>query len=193
VGGLLGALAARRFAEWVGQGPAIWMSIAFTAPAAFVAPFVHRGWTLGLLAVSMLVIGVGVVVYNITQVSFRQGLCPERLLGRMNATVRFLVWGTMPLGGLLGGLLGSWIGLRPTLLLAAAVETLATLPVFLSPLRRMRELPQEYGETPAAAPAALAEPAAGLLTEPAAADEPAPPADASPADASTADAPTPGR
>ena len=84
---------------------------------------------------------LGIVTYNITQVSFRQGLCPERLLGRMNATVRFLVWGTMPLGGLIGGALGSSIGLRPTLFAAAVVEVLAILPVFLSPLRTMRQLP----------------------------------------------------
>ena len=81
------------------------------------------------------------VVYNIPQVSFRQGLCPPGLLGRMNATMRFLVWGTMPLCGLLG----SAIGVRETLLVAAAGGSLAFLPVFLSPLRRMRELPSGPG------------------------------------------------
>ena len=85
------------------------------------------------------------VVYNITQVSFRQGLCPPGLLGRMNATMRFLVWGTMPLCGLLGGVLGSAIGVRETLLVAAAGGSLAFLPVFLPPLRRMRELPSGPG------------------------------------------------
>jgi MFS family permease len=147
-GGLLGALAARRFAGWVGQGPAIWMSGAIWAPTAFVAPFVRQDWTLGLLAAAQLVGSVGVVIYNITQVSFRQGLCPERLLGRMNATIRFLVWGTLPLGGLLGGALSTWIGLRPTLFVAAVAGVLAVLPVYLSPLRTMRELPQTYEQWP---------------------------------------------
>jgi hypothetical protein len=59
----------------------------------------------------------------------------------MNATIRFLVWGTMPLGGLLGGSLGSVIGLRPTLWIGAVGVAVAVLPVFLSPLRTMRELP----------------------------------------------------
>ena len=94
-----------------------------------------------LLAVAQIGMWMGVVVYNITQVSFRQGLCPPELLGRMNATMRFLVWGTMPLGGLLGGALGTIIGVRQTLLVAAVGGSLAFLPVFLSPLRRMRELP----------------------------------------------------
>jgi hypothetical protein len=66
----------------------------------------------------------------------------------MNATMRFLVWGTMPLGGLLGGVLGTTIGVRHTLLVAAAGQSLAFLPVFLSPLRRMRELPSYRGPEP---------------------------------------------
>jgi len=141
IGGLTGSLVASRFAAKVGQGPAIWISAAAVGPCSFVAPFVHRDWTLVLLAVAQIAMWMGTVVYNITQVSFRQGLCPPALLGRMNATMRFLVWGTMPLGALLGGVLGSTIGVRETLLVVAVGEALAFLPVFLSPLRRMRELP----------------------------------------------------
>ena len=148
IGGLVGSLVARRFAEKVGQGPAIWLSIVIIAPTGFVAPFVHRDWSLGLLALAQVLMWMGVVVYNITQVSFRQGLCPPELLGRMNATMRFLVWGTMPLGGLLGGILGSAIGTRRTLLVVAIGSSLTFLPVFFSPLRRMRELPS-YDAAPA--------------------------------------------
>jgi MFS family permease len=142
VGGLIGSLVASRFAAKVGQGPAIWISAAVIGPCSFVAPFVHRDWTLVLLGVAQTAMWLGNVVYNITQVSFRQGLCPPDLLGRMNATMRFLVWGTMPLGGFLGGVLGATIGVRETLLVVAIGESLAFLPVFLSPLRRMRELPR---------------------------------------------------
>jgi hypothetical protein len=74
-------------------------------------------------------------------VSFRQGLCPPQLLGRMNATMRFLVWGTMPLGGLLGGVLGEKVGVRETLLIAGIGAALTWLPVYFSPLRWQRELP----------------------------------------------------
>ena len=120
---------------------AIWISALFCGPANLVLPFVHRDWTLGLMAAGQVFMWAAVVVYNITQVSFRQGLCPPHLLGRMNATMRFLVWGTMPLGAFLGGVLGSTIGVRETLLVAAVGGSLAFLPVFVSPLRRMRELP----------------------------------------------------
>jgi MFS family permease len=141
VGGIIGSLVAARFARVVGQGPAIWLSALVFAPGAFVAPFVHRDWTLALFAAGSLVTWTANVVYNITQVSFRQGLCPPELLGRMNASMRFLVWGTMPLGAFVGGVLGSTIGVRPTLLIAAIGGCFAFVPVFLSPLRTLRDLP----------------------------------------------------
>jgi MFS family permease len=160
IGGLVGSLVASRFARRVGQGPAIWISALFIGPCGFVAPFVHRDWTLGLLALAQIGMWMGVVIYNITQVSFRQGLCPPALLGRMNATMRFLVWGTMPLGGFLGGVLGATIGVRETLLVVAIGGSLAFLPVYLSPLRRMRELPAFDDRVPARAGARL-----GALTD----------------------------
>src|SRR5690606_41934323 len=82
-----------------------------------------------------------VVVFNVTQVSFRQRLTPDRLLGRMNATVRFIVWGTQPLGAFAGGLIGQAHGARAALWIAAAGACLAFLPVLCSPLRNMHELP----------------------------------------------------
>jgi MFS family permease len=142
IGGLIGSVVASRFAKAVGQGPAIWLSALACAPGAFVAPFLHRDWTLGLYAVGTLFMWAAVVVYNITQVSFRQGLCPPRLLGRMNATMRFLVWGTMPLGAFAGGILGSTVGVRTTLLISATGAAFAFVPVYFSPLRTMRELPK---------------------------------------------------
>ena len=142
IGALVGSFIARRVAEWLGQGPTIWISVLVAAPFGFVMPFVQRDWTLGLLVFSQLVFMACVVVYNIAQVSFRQGLTPPELLGRMNATMRFIVWGTMPLGAFIGGILGSTIGIRETLFVSAVGMGLAWLPVFFSPLRRMRELPQ---------------------------------------------------
>jgi MFS family permease len=142
IGGLVGSLIAARFAGWVGQGPAIWIAGLAFAPGAFVAPFLHRNWTLALFAAGSLLTWVSNVVYNITQVSFRQALCPPELLGRMNASMRFLVWGTMPFGAFLGGILGSSIGVRDTLLIGAIGGCFAFVPVFLSPLRTMRELPK---------------------------------------------------
>jgi MFS family permease len=140
-GSVVGALSARRFAARVGQGPVIWLSAALGAPFALLMPLAQPGWRVWLGAAGLLVTFAGAVVYNVAQVSLRQAVTPDRLLGRMNATMRFLVWGTLPLGGVLGGLFGGWFGARTTLVIAALGATLAFLPVLLSPLRGMREVP----------------------------------------------------
>jgi MFS family permease len=150
-GGLLGAFTARPLARLVGEGPATWLSLAVTSPLTLVQPFLHRNWTLGLFVVAQIGFSAGTVIYNVTQVSFRQRLCPEDLLGRMNASMRFLVWGTMPLGGLLGGALGSAIGVRATLLVAATGQSLAFLWVFFSPLRSLRTVTASPDQDPAVA------------------------------------------
>ena len=59
------------------------------------------------------------------------------MLGRANASRRFVVWGVIPIGGLAGGALGSSIGLRPTLLIGAIGAALSFLPLLASPLRRI--------------------------------------------------------
>jgi MFS family permease len=142
IGGLLGAFTAMRVATWLGQGRTIWMSCAFTAPFGLLTALAQPGWLLWLAAFGFGVVSWGGVVYNVAQVSFRQGLTPERLLGRMNATMRFLVWGTMPIGGLLGGVLGQYVGVREAVWIGMGGCCLAFLPVFFSPLRTMRELPR---------------------------------------------------
>lgn len=143
VGGLLGALASDRLVRWVGEGRVIPLAaLAFApgaalTPLASVLPFPPQAT---LIAGGVLFYGA-VVVYNVAQVSFRQRVCPPPLLGRMNASVRFIVWGTTPFGGLLGGWIGHTWGALPTLWVAAAGSVVAALPVLLSPLLRMRELP----------------------------------------------------
>ncbi|WP_375115647.1 MFS transporter [Nonomuraea sp. MTCD27] len=141
LGGVTGALANRRIAARFGQGPTIWLAIGLPAPLMFLVPWVEADWRLGLFVVFEFFFGAGAVVFNVTQLSFRQAITPEPLLGRMNATIRFLVWGTMPLGGLLGGALSAAIGVRNTLLVAASGACLAFLWVVTSPMRSMRELP----------------------------------------------------
>jgi MFS family permease len=141
LGGIVGAVLNARLARWLGQGPTMWLAIAIPAPLTFLLPWVQADWRLGLVVGYEFFAGAGVVVYNVTQLSFRQAATPEELLGRMNATMRFLVWGTMPLGGVLGGVLGEVIGVRNTLVVAGVGACLAFLWVFSSPMRTMRELP----------------------------------------------------
>lgn len=149
VGGLCGALVTTRLAKSIGEGMTIIVTcvvlcaVGFTWALSSVLPAVPT------LLVGNFVIGAGIVSYNIATVSFRQRLCPPKLLGRMNASARFLVWGTMPVGSFIGGVLGHRLGTVPTLWVAAVGGTLAALPVLFSPLWRMRTLPQhENTENP---------------------------------------------
>jgi uncharacterized membrane protein YoaK (UPF0700 family) len=93
------------------------------------------------LVASWFVVSVSGPIYNITQVSLRQTVCPLPLQGRMNATMRFLVWGTFPVGAFLGGVIGSVFGLPAALYVAAGGATLSFLPVLLSPVRSLRAMP----------------------------------------------------
>ncbi|MDM7831902.1 MFS transporter [Cellulomonas edaphi] len=143
IGGLLGAVTADRLARLIGEARVIPVAAVACVPALAMTPL--AGLT-GLPPAALMVTGgvtvsFCVVVYNVAQVSFRQRLCPPALLGRMNASVRFIVWGCMPIGGLLGGWLGTHLGVQPTLWIAVGVGALATLPVLLGPFLGMRDLP----------------------------------------------------
>jgi hypothetical protein len=82
-----------------------------------------------------------VLLYNITQVTFRQRITPPRLLGRMNASVRFVVWGVMPIAALLSGALGTWLGVVPTMWIGAIGQLVSALFVIIGPFWSMRDLP----------------------------------------------------
>ena len=142
LGGLLGAVSATRLTRWAGEGSVIPVSAVGFSAAGFVLPFAGQPVpALPALVVSSFLGSFFVVVYNVTQVSFRQRLCPRVLLGRMNASVRFVVFGTMPLGAFTGGVLAEQVGVRTTLWVAAVGGATAVLPVLLSPLTGMRKLP----------------------------------------------------
>jgi MFS family permease len=148
VGGILGALSAARISRALGEGRTIPLAALGFAAAATAVPLASVGPPVPVLLGGWFLESFAVIVYNVTQVSFRQRLCPPRLLGRMNASVRFIVFGTMPVGGFLGGVVGTWLGLVPALWIAVAVAFLAAVPVVASPLMRMRELPDEADAGP---------------------------------------------
>jgi hypothetical protein len=88
--------------------------------------------------------GFGVALFNLQSLSLRQAITPASVLGRVNATVRLIGWGTLPLGAAAGGWLGGVLGPRPTLLLCAAGSLLATgFPLFSSVRRTRRTPPPE--------------------------------------------------
>jgi MFS family permease len=141
VGWLLGALVSGRLQSRFGVGPISIAAMALSGPSVLLVAIAPASFPLPFLVAGGILGGIGMVVYNIAQVSLRQAITPERMQGRMNSVMRFIVWGTIPIGQLVGGALGSTVGLRETLFIGAAGAVLAVVPLVLSPIRSVREMP----------------------------------------------------
>jgi MFS family permease len=145
IGFLAGAVLADRISARLGVGPTIIGSALIFGPGALLVAVAPKELAVPFLVAFGLMIGFGGVVYNVTQVSFRQAITPERMQGRMNATMRFVVWGTIPIGALLGGALATTLGLRETIWIGAIGSLFAFVPLLFSPLRSLREMPRPGG------------------------------------------------
>jgi predicted MFS family arabinose efflux permease len=139
----------------LGVGPMIAYTGVLSSLALIGIPAAPRSFPLPVLVASGL-LGTFVGFFmNVNQLTLRQAITPHRLLGRMNSVTRFMYWGTMPLGSALGGVVAESVGLRATLFGAAIGSALASVPIALSPIRKLRELPQAEPE-PALSVEALA-------------------------------------
>lgn len=147
IGGLAGAAATGHIVRWLGEARAIPVSAIAFSTIACMLPLAATfpAFAFGLLVVQGFVGAFAVLVYNITQVTFRQRITPGRLLGRMNASVRFCVWGVMPIAALLAGGLGTWLGVVPTMWIGAVGQLLSALCVVIGPFWMMRQLPDAHG------------------------------------------------
>lgn len=164
VGSLTAAFFAKRISRVAGVGPTIIGTQFLVGVSALVLPLTSGGFWFLIVTItaSMMLWGFSMMTFDINQVSFRQAVIPDRLQGRMNASIRFVTWGVAPTGALLGGALGEVIGLRMTLLLGGVGVLFATLWTFFSPTRNLRQIPTETvaAEHEAAAPLAGASKAA---------------------------------
>jgi predicted MFS family arabinose efflux permease len=117
-------------------------------------PLAPKSFPLPVLMAGQVLFGFSAVAYNILQVSYRQAITPERLQGRMNAAMRWIVWGTIPLGTLAGGAIAQATSLHAALWVGAVLGTPTFLWVLLSPLRSIQEMPEPV-EPPTPAQAEL--------------------------------------
>jgi MFS family permease len=148
-GPLLAALTANKIFARLGVGRTIIASSILGGPMFLAIPFAPHGHAaLFVLVPAILVGGFMGVIYNIAQVSLRQAITPERIQGRMNSVMRFIVWGAIPLGSFVGGINASLIGLKATLIVSGVGCSLAFLPVLFSPVRSVREMPEPLDEEP---------------------------------------------
>lgn len=141
--GLLGAISASKIGEKFGQGNTVIGAMVLCGIAMIgfpIAASIGNVSGFPIVIASEALLSFAGLVYNITQVSARQALCPEHLLGRMNASIRFFVWGVMPISAILAGAFATWFGLMPVFIVGATGSLLATWFVFASPLRGLKTI-----------------------------------------------------
>jgi MFS family permease len=148
VGWVLGAVAAGRLSNRLPVGWVLVGSTLLFGPALILIPAAPESEPVPFIVAGLILATFGGIVFNVTGLSFTQAIVPDRMLGRLNATRRFIVWGVIPLGSLTGGALASLIGLRATLWVGAIAGTFSFLPLLLSPVRsigRMEDAVRDHG------------------------------------------------
>jgi MFS family permease len=144
IGGVTGSILAGRISRRYGVGPAFVVScVVFTAPLLLV-PLAHGPYwlILALLFAAEFLSGFGVMILDIVGGSIKTALIPDRLRARVAGAYMVVNYGVRPVGALVGGALGTWIGLRTTLWIGSAAAIAGVLWLLPSPLMRMHELPE---------------------------------------------------
>jgi MFS family permease len=156
LGTLASALTAKRIGERLGVGRTILLASCLFGPGTLLIAFAPEEYALPLIVASMIVIGFGGILYNVTAISLIQAITPDRILGRANASRRFVVWGVVPLGGFTGGALATMIGLRETMVVGALGGLLTIVPILFSPLRSVGKMSELVPLEPHPSPIASA-------------------------------------
>ncbi len=141
IGSLAGAILSARITRWLGMGPTIIVGAILIGIGWSVIPLGSGPlpFLLIILAGGRVISGLGNTIYNLVSTSLSQQRVSEQMLGRYRASLNFIGIGFLPLGAALGGVLGTVIGLRPALAIAAVGIATGSLWVWWSPLRRLRQ------------------------------------------------------
>jgi MFS family permease len=146
LGLVVGAICAGLIASRIGIGLTILISGVLQGLGIMLIPLAPETIPIPFLITGLLMRSFGIIVSNINQTSLRQSITPESMLGRVNGTLRFMGWGTIPMGYVLGGAVATFVGLKLTLWIGAMVSFMAVLPIFLSPVRKLYTIPQQDSE-----------------------------------------------
>jgi MFS family permease len=145
VGALLAAVTARRVGDRLGVGRTILLAAFLFGPGTLLIAVAPVDYAAVFIVAAIAVVGYGGTLFNVTMISLIQAITPDRLLGRANASRRFVVWGVVPIGGFVAGALATAIGLRATMTVGAIGGVLAVVPILLSPVRSVGRI-SELGE-----------------------------------------------
>jgi MFS family permease len=142
-GGAVGSAVAAKLAARFGLTRMLWMPLAFFGWVSLFVPLATPGWGLILYVVGWCGNAVVVAIYNVGQVTYRQLVCPPELLGRVSASIRWVVMGMAPLGGVIGGAFATWFGVRAAIWVAFAATPIAGI-LLASSLRVRRPAEAEW-------------------------------------------------
>ena len=141
----LGGIAGAALAPWIvhrfGSARGLLLSKALCVPFALLIPLTGTGVALSCFVLGSTVLIGGVVAGNVISGSFRQAYVPPRMLGRAITSMQFVNYGTIPFGALLGGAIGTALGLRPALWVMTGCLAVSSAILLVGPLRRHRDLP----------------------------------------------------
>ena len=143
IGALLAAVTAKRLGDLLGVGRTIIVCGLLFGPGTLLIAFAPTDYPEPFLVAAIAIVGYGGTLFNVTMISLVQAITPDRILGRANASRRFVVWGVIPVGGVVAGVLAETIGLRETMVVGSLGAILSIVPILLSPIRsigRMSEL-----------------------------------------------------
>ena len=144
LGGVLGAVVTGRVTRRIGVGPTFAVGcVVFPAPLLLVPLAEGPRWViLTCLFLAEFGSGLGVMMLDISVGAIFAVVIPDRLRSRVSGAYTVVNYGVRPLGALVGGALGTWIGLRETLWIATAGALLGVLWLLPSPILGLRELPE---------------------------------------------------
>lgn len=141
IGGLVGAAVMGPVTRWAGLGACLVGATLLPGAGLLALNAAPRSVAIPALVGALAVLGAVNPIFGSTSIALRQAVTPRALLGRVNATVRVMTWGSLPVGSLIGGVLASHYGLRSALLVAGVLEVVCSLYFLASPVRGVRTLP----------------------------------------------------
>lgn len=147
-GYLVGALASRRVSARLGMGRTMQLGVSLFGPSMLLfalAPPALAGAAFGLMVFAH---GLGISIHNVNQVTVRQLLTPDHLRARVAAVFRLVIFGAIPVGTVIGGLVGEWLGLRAALVVSGVGLLAGSAPYLAVRVGRLRHLDQ-LSESPA--------------------------------------------
>jgi MFS family permease len=165
IGGILGAVLTGRITARLGTARGLLLSTLCAVPFGLLIPLTGPGLRLAFYVMGSLLAYTGIAVGNIIIAAFRQSYSPPGMCGRVTATMRFLIFGTSPIGALLGGSLGTWLGVRDALWVMLGAVALSGMLLLSRALTSRRDLPMVIGEARLPAPAPPADVAPGRPRE----------------------------